>query len=43
MYEPRTGEWDLIRTCFRTHHIQMSTTGPRRVFTNPASGGASGS
>jgi hypothetical protein len=42
MYDPRTGEWDLIRTCFRTHHIQMSTTGPRRVFTNPAAGGASG-
>ncbi|MBI4265193.1 MAG: carboxypeptidase regulatory-like domain-containing protein [Acidobacteria bacterium] len=42
MYDPRTARWEMIRTCFRTHHIQMSTTGPRRVFTNPAAGGASG-
>jgi hypothetical protein len=42
MYDPRTGRWDLIRTCFRTHHIQMSTTGPRRVFMNPAAAGAAG-
>ncbi|MGE0594329.1 MAG: carboxypeptidase-like regulatory domain-containing protein [Vicinamibacterales bacterium] len=42
LYDPRTATWELIRTCFRTHHIQMSTTGPRRVFTNPAATGASG-
>lgn len=42
MYDPRTARWDLIRTCFRTHHIQMSTTGPRRVFMNPAAAGAAG-
>ncbi len=42
LYDPRTATWELIRTCFRTHHIQMSTTGPRRVFTNPAATGANG-
>jgi hypothetical protein len=42
IYDPLTSKWELIRTCFRTHHIQMSTTGPRRVFTNPAAGGAGG-
>jgi hypothetical protein len=42
MYDPRTAKWELIRTCFRTHHIQMSTTGPRRVFMNPAAAGARG-
>jgi hypothetical protein len=42
IYNPRTTGWEMIRTCFRTHHIQMSTTGPRRVFTNPAAGGAEG-
>jgi hypothetical protein len=40
MYDPQTATWQMIRTCFRTHHIQMSTTGPRRVFMNPAAGGA---
>jgi len=42
IYDPRSGQWETIRTCFRTHHIQMSTTGPRRVFTNPAAAGARG-
>jgi hypothetical protein len=42
VYDPQTGQWEMIRTCFRTHHIQMSTTGPRRVFTNPAASGAKG-
>ena len=42
VYDPQTAKWEMIRTCFRTHHIQMSTTGPRRVFTNPAAVGARG-
>jgi hypothetical protein len=42
IFDPQTARWEMIRTCYRTHHIQMSTTGPRRVFTNPAAGGARG-
>jgi hypothetical protein len=35
MYDPRTEDWTLIQTCFRTHHVQMAVDGTNRAFANP--------
>jgi hypothetical protein len=32
MYDPATGEWDLIQTCFGTHHLVFSEDGTNTLW-----------
>ena len=32
MYDPATGEWTLIRTCFSTHHLNFTSDGTNTIW-----------
>jgi hypothetical protein len=32
MYDPATGEWDLIPTCFQTHHLSFTEDGTHTLW-----------
>ncbi len=37
-YDPRTGKWQLIETCYSTHHLQFDNDANETVYFNELSG-----
>jgi hypothetical protein len=42
MYDPKTGKWSLIDTCFSTHHLYFASKDPNYTLWTSAGGPASG-
>jgi hypothetical protein len=40
MYEPKKGQWQLIRTCFSTHHLNFGLDDDHTLWTSSGAGGA---
>ena len=40
MYDPKRGEWKLIRTCFPTHHLNFGFDDDHTLWTSSGGGGA---
>ncbi len=41
MYDPKRGDWKLVRTCFPTHHLSFGFDDDNTVWTSSGNGGAS--
>ena len=40
MYDPKKGDWKLIRTCFPTHHLNFAFDSDQTLWTSSGGGGA---